>query len=176
MWLCSNYIDLLNIIFNDILGSNKQLLTLKSPRCFLMWWKTIIPQIPMIGLLTSTIFWIHSFHVINHNFQVHIFNTIVGANQPMCSDVFYIHCASEGLVLWYPSLALCLSLNWINIYWTPSWWMPVVLCIHSFGCNLMFIFFSLHSQASNIIIVELEEGKTLVVVSYKTLNANFLNL
>jgi len=40
----------------------------------------------------------------------------------------------------------------------------------------MFIFFSLHSQASNIIIVELEEGKTLVVVSYKTLNANFLNL
>jgi hypothetical protein len=88
MWLCSNYIDLLNIFFNDVLGSNKQLLTLKSPRCFLMRWKTIIPQIPMIGLLTSTIFWIHFFHVINHNFQVHIFNTIVGANQPMCSDVF----------------------------------------------------------------------------------------
>jgi hypothetical protein len=45
MWLCSNYIDLLNIFFNDVLGSNKQLLTLKSPRCFLMQWKTIIPQI-----------------------------------------------------------------------------------------------------------------------------------
>jgi hypothetical protein len=89
---------------------------------------------------------------------------------------FYIHHVSEGLVLWYPSLVLCLSLNWINIYWIQNWWMPLILCIHNFGCFDVYFFLLTFQHHQTWLLWSLKRVKPSLLQVTKPLNANFLDL
>jgi hypothetical protein len=110
LWLCDNYKDLPSRFFCHI--QIQQLITSVKSKCFKMWWKTISPQSPKIGLLTWQWCGKNCLCMVGHNYWIQIFNPLVRANEPMWKyafETFIMHVKGQCFVV-----TKCSSMNWIN--------------------------------------------------------------